>query len=100
MKNYAIIQNNKIVNIIVADDAFIAMNNMQAIDATDKYVKMGMDLINGQIPTVQQLIEKAISENLPQERQTNILELFNSMDPNRVLTAQEQLDVNLVMSKI
>lgn len=100
MKNYAIIQNNKIVNIIVADDAFIASQNLQAIDVTNQYAKINMELINGQIPTYQQLLEKAVSENLPQERQANILGIITNPDVNRILTEQEIADITLVTSKI
>lgn len=102
MKNYAIIENSKIVNIIVADDAFIASQNLQAIDVTNQYAKRGWELINGQIPTLQQMIEKSINDNLPQERRANILDLLTNLnpDPNRTLTEQENSDIALVMSKI
>jgi hypothetical protein len=102
MKNFAIIENNKIVNIIVADDAFMASQNVQSMDVTNQYAKIGMELLNGQIPTQQQVIEKAINENLPQERRANILELLLGINisPSRILTEQENADVALVCSKL
>lgn len=101
MKNFAIIENNKIVNIIVADDAFMASQNVQSMDVTNQYVKVGMELINGQIPTQQQLLEKAVNENLPQERKANILDILTNAQPqDRILTEQETADITLVCSKL
>ena len=100
MKNFAIIENNKIVNIIVADDAFMASQNVQSMDVTNQYAKIGMELINGQIPTQQQLLEKAVNENLPQERRSNILDIMSNPNPERILTEQEIADITLVCSKL
>lgn len=49
MKKYAVILNNKVSNIIVADDEFVDNNELQAIDVTDKECYIGQSVVDGQL---------------------------------------------------
>lgn len=48
IKNYALIENNVVVNIIVADDDFISMQSGQWIEYTDERpAYIGVELVDG-----------------------------------------------------
>lgn len=44
---YAIIENNKVVNIIKCDQKFIKENNIEAIEISNQNCSIGFDFING-----------------------------------------------------
>jgi adenylosuccinate lyase len=62
--HFAIIENNKVVNIIVADAAFIATSGFQSLEAEDKRIQVGTLVENGQFVLEESSIIKMVKKNL------------------------------------
>lgn len=84
-KIFAIVENNKISNLIVADDQFMASSGMSGIDVTDMNPRphIGFDVINGviQFPVVDTFEQRVQNSQLSQADKTEILNKIASGTP-------------------
>ncbi len=98
MKKFAIIEDNKVVNMIIAEPAFIAKMGWQAIEVLDSRITMGTEVVDG-VPVLEEsnVITK-VKTHLPAAKAKKLvskLEAILYRNEQVALTEKEQETIKM-----